>query len=228
MASAVDYAEKFLKLKNDNIISDDEFFQIKKIIINDFEKLCPEIECLYDSCILYESKKLTEEEFCALKTKSFEKFSTSKLDHSDHDEKNNISRDSDIDELIFRRKKEVNSTITSFSFIAALIGLFPLPIADAPLLIITQFFMMRNLCHKYERKIGFGLMLIILSAFLGPIFFSAFAKLLPGLGSIIGACIAGSFTYLVGKTSSIVLDKGQDFTGENMKVAFLSIFESKN
>lgn len=119
-----------------------------------------------------------------------------------------------------QRRKESRATVTTFSFIACLIGLLPLPVADAPLLILTQFFLMRKLCAKYGRKPGMGLVLIVVSAFLGPLVFSSFAKLLPGLGSILGACVGGGFTYLVGSTTAKILENNEEFTWENIKKSF--------
>lgn len=119
-----------------------------------------------------------------------------------------------------QRRKESRTTVTTFSFIACLIGLLPLPVADAPLLILTQFFLMRKLCARYGRKPGMGLVLIVASAFLGPIAFSSFAKLLPGLGSILGACVGGGFTFLVGSTTAKILENNEEFTWENIKKSF--------
>lgn len=120
------------------------------------------------------------------------------------------------------RKEETASIVRNCTIAACLIGLLPLPVADAPFLIITQFIMLRKLCAKYDRSPGAALLLIILSAILGPVVFGAFVKLIPVAGSIIGACVAGGFTWYIGSKVKAMLENGQEFTLDNFKATPIS------
>ena len=169
---------------------------------------------------LYQNQVLSKEEFCRLRSEIFVPGPVQSVPAEIGGAAPPDSRPAVESSASEQRRKASRATVATFSFIACLIGLLPLPIADAPLLIITQFLLMRKLCARYGRTPGIGLSLIVASAFLGPLVFSSFAKLLPGLGSILGACVGGGFTYLVGVTTAKILENNEEFTWENIKKSF--------
>ena len=114
--------------------------------------------------------------------------------------------------LVRLRRAEAETTVKIYSAVAAAIGLLPLPLADAPLIIIAQFLMIRKLCGRFGRPMGWALALVLLSALAGPELFQALLKLIPGLGSLAGALVAGGCTWLAGRTVLTVLEQGQPFS----------------
>lgn len=107
---------------------------------------------------------------------------------------------------------EAAKLVRDCALVAAFIGLVPLPMADAPFLIVTQFVMLRKLCSMYDRSPGLSLALIVLSALAGPMLFDALVKLFPVAGSIAGAAVAGALTWFIGSKVRVMLANGQDFT----------------
>ncbi|MBD5641997.1 MAG: hypothetical protein HDQ91_06225 [Desulfovibrio sp.] len=99
--------------------------------------------------------------------------------------------------------------------IACVIGLFPLPVAHAPLLIITQYVMLRKICAKFGRRPGLYLILIILAAVLGPLVFGLLLRFLPFARAIFGAIIAGGLTWYIGAKTRAMCIAGLDFTFRN-------------
>jgi uncharacterized protein (DUF697 family) len=130
-------------------------------------------------------------------------------------------------EKLASMRKTAKETINFFTGIAALIGLVPIPLADAPFIVITQLVMLHKLTRQYGSSLGFSLVLILISAMIGPEIFKAIIKLIPALGSLAGALVAGSCTLLVGQTVLGVLETGQPFTLGNLKNAFVGIFQGK-
>jgi len=124
-------------------------------------------------------------------------------------------------------RKKAEETVNTCTGIAALIGLIPIPMSDGPLIVITQLIMLKKLSERYERSLGFSTVLVLFSAMIGPVFFSAIIKFIPALGSIIGALVAGGCTLLVGQTALGVLDAGKPFTLGNLKEAFVKVFKEK-
>ena len=126
---------------------------------------------------------------------------------------------------LFRPKAE--KTINICTGIATLLGLWPTPFYDTLFIIITQVVMLKKLTGRYERSLGFSLLPILLLAMIGPELFKALLKLIPIFGSIAGALIAGSCTWLVGRSVLEVLEAGQDFTFRELSDGFSEIFQDK-
>lgn len=117
---------------------------------------------------------------------------------------------------------ESRQLVKTCAIIAGLIGLVPLPVADAPFIIVTQFVMLKKLCARYQRSPGITFVLILLSAILGPILFDIFIKLIPFAGSVIGALVAGGLTWVIGSKVMFMLENAQDFNWENFWRAKIS------
>lgn len=113
------------------------------------------------------------------------------------------------------RQSEGANIVRICTGVACIIGLVPLPMADAPFLIITQYIMLKKLCAKYNREPGYSLALIVVSALLGPLIFTAFIKRIPYAGSIVGACVAALFTWFIGKKTLVMLERGWEFSLRN-------------
>jgi uncharacterized protein (DUF697 family) len=113
------------------------------------------------------------------------------------------------------KNAECVSRIKVCSWIAAAIAIVPLPLADSFFIIITQLFMVNSLCKRFNRPMGFSLVLIIISAMIGPTIFTALMELLPVAGSVIGAVVGGVFTFFVGTITHSLLKKGKQFTFKN-------------
>ena len=110
--------------------------------------------------------------------------------------------------------------------IAALIGLISIPMADAPLIVILHSGgYAQKLTGYYGRDLGFSLVIVLISAMIGPVLFNAFLKLIPSLGSLLGAAIAGCCTWLVGETALGVLEAGKPFNFASLKESFVKIFK---
>ncbi len=210
-------------MRENGFISNDEFsILLEEVLANKIKR----VKRINDIYTMFQNNILTKNEFDNYKNSLFEIVEDSCSLTIEGNDDSIVKKDVDVTSAESQRLKEAKSIISISSIIACLIGLFPLPIADAPLLIITQFVMMKKLCGKYGREPGMGLLLIVASAFLGPLIFSSFAKLFPGLGSILGACIGGGFTYLVGNTTSKILENKEEFNWENIKKALSK--ENKN
>lgn len=207
-----------MAMKEAGLVSGDELCLLMKEIASGKTQRVKRVVEIY---ALYQDKALSEEEFCRLRG---ELFAAEADEGTGRPETTSATLPAPSPAGAIpaaeQRRKESRATVNTFTLAAGLIGLLPLPIADAPLLILTQFFLMQKLCARYGRKPGIGLLLIVASAFLGPVVFSSFAKLLPGLGSILGALVGGGFTYLVGTTTVKILENNEEFTWENIKKSF--------
>lgn len=228
MIDIAEYIEKISKKNKDGVITDEEFINLKSILIRNNEKEIMIINQFLELFSMLDKKIITNYEFSALKKNILDQLDYDKDINNIYDEFKIINQKINVNNTNYsdseqQIKSEVKSIINSCTLVSSIIGLLPLPIADAPLLIIIQFVMMKKLCYKYNRKVGFSLVLVVISAFLGPLIFSAFAKLFPGLGSVLGACIGGGFTYLAGRTAAKVLEEGEEFTFGNMKNAFSAL-----
>ena len=98
---------------------------------------------------------------------------------------------------------------------AGAIGLIPLPVADMPFIVSTQVALILGLCSLHGRTFTMdaarSLSLAALSAVAGPMAFQALTKLVPGLGSVMGAGVAAACTYAVGTVTQTLLEGGLDF-----------------
>jgi uncharacterized protein (DUF697 family) len=123
------------------------------------------------------------------------------------------------------RAKSARTLVVAATAVAAFVGLIPLPVADAPFIVITQIVMLYLLTRKFGRPMGFSLFWVVVSVVLGPLLFSSLAKLIPFLGSLIGAAVAGGLTYIVGKSTLLLLEEGREFNFDSYKKAFPEVFK---
>ncbi|MDR2352423.1 MAG: DUF697 domain-containing protein [Deltaproteobacteria bacterium] len=121
------------------------------------------------------------------------------------------------------RQQSESITLTC-AIIAALVGLIPIPFSDALFIIIIQIVMIYKICDKYQVPMGGSIVLVLVSAVIGPIIFSGLTKFLPILGSLVGAAVAGTCTYLVGKTIINVLEAKQPFSFHTCWAGFKKVF----
>lgn len=218
MESMKEFISAAMAMKEEGLISGDELFRLMEEIGTGQTHRVKKVTEIY---ALYQNRVLSQEEFCRLRAVILAPDDEGASVPASSTETAPLARTApDAGSAGEQRRKESRATVNTFTLVAGLIGLLPLPIADAPLLILTQFFLMRKLCARYGRKPGIGLLLIVASAFLGPVVFSSFAKPLPGLGSILGALVGGGFTYFVGTTTVKILENNEEFTWENIKKSF--------
>lgn len=102
------------------------------------------------------------------------------------------------------KRKRADKIIWSNAVAAAAVGLTPIPVADAPVLSGIQVEMIISIGYVYgvdlTVKNALGLLGPALGWAGGPLFVEQLAKLIPGVGSAIGAGVAGTLTYAIGKT----------------------------
>jgi uncharacterized protein (DUF697 family) len=119
------------------------------------------------------------------------------------------------------------STIKTFAIIAAAIAFVPLPVGDSVAIIIAQVIMVSTLCGRYSRPMGGSVILIIISAMLGPLVFSILLDIIPVLGWAIAAAVSYFFTFYVGSITHSLLQENKAFTFRNFIDGFHSNRASK-
>lgn len=211
MQDNTELIENFALYRKAGLLSEDEFCQVSEALLDKAEP--PRwIARLENACVLAQQGKLDKENFSSLKNRILEQAEDAS------------GGAKGADALLDAAGADADKIIRVCVVIACLIGLLPLRVADAPFLIITQFVMLKKLCDKYGRKPGPALLLIVFAAILGPIVFNIFIKFIPMAGSIIGALVAGSFTWIIGAKVKAMLAKGQEFTFRNFISAPLPRF----
>lgn len=119
--------------------------------------------------------------------------------------------------------------ILAATAVAGGIGLVPLPVADMPFIITTQVALILSLCTLYGRAFSAdtarSLVLAALSAVAGPMAFQALSKLVPILGSAVGAGVAAACTYAVGTVTHRILEGGLEFELDSFKAAVRDVFD---
>jgi uncharacterized protein (DUF697 family) len=123
---------------------------------------------------------------------------------------------------------QCKSTIKTCSIVAAAIAFLPIPVADSVAIIITQIIMVSSLCGKYGRPMGGSIVLIILSAMLGPFIFNLLAEMIPALGWALAAAVSFFFTFYVGSIAHELLMNNKAFTFGNFIEGFRSMRANKN
>lgn len=131
-----------------------------------------------------------------------------------HKDLKHIKREEVFLESLERKKREVNSLIKYYSAGATTVGAVPIPFADAPILISGQISMILKIFKIYELEA------ILPSQAITGIFLERIIsqggkalakyllkKVIPGLGSVVTGTVAGSVTYLLGKSISEVAYK---------------------
>ncbi len=108
------------------------------------------------------------------------------------------------------KKKKATSVVATFSGINALIGGIPIPVADAPLLIASQYMMLGKIIYIFEAPQMGKLQTLLagnLTGVIGSIIAGQLTKTIPVLGSFINAAIASSITAVIGTTTMITCHK---------------------
>lgn len=190
---------KFAEWREAGLLDSAEFAQLSQLLLGT-ERSVPEwVYKLRDACSLAASGQISRSDFQTIRAQLFEQ--ASKQPDSMH-----ASEAADI---------ESRSVLQICTLIACVIGLFPLPFAHAPLLIILQYVMLRKICARYGRRPGWSLALIILAGVLGPLIFGFFIRFLPFARFILGALVAGAFTWYIGAKTRAMCMAGLDFTLRN-------------
>lgn len=111
---------------------------------------------------------------------------------------------------------------------AGAIGLIPLPVADMPFIVTTQVSLILGLCSLYGKTFtadtARSLSLAALSAVAGPMVFQTLTKLVPGIGSVVGASVAAACTYAVGTVTQKILEDGLEFDITMFKTTVKDVF----
>lgn len=206
---------KFSQYKRDGYLTESEFQDVSERLLDSSAPPPPWIARLERACALIASAQIDAADFDAIKARLFKSAGARIRKSGINLEKEAGPREAARAEAGAVAEAEAAGTVRTCVIVASLIGLLPLPVADAPFLIITQYVMLRKLCAKFGRKPGASVILILLSALLGPLLFGLIAKRIPIIGSIVGACIAGGFTWYIGQKVRVMLVAGMEFTPRN-------------
>lgn len=216
MDSNADLLREFARYADMGYITRQEMGQISDYLRNHTASAPQWLHNLASACVLVANGQIGSQEFANIKRQLL-----TNLNQEDEGpiraQVIDVRRVEDVD-----NKKETQGIVRTGAIIAACIGLLPLPVADAPFLILTQFWMLYRLCGKFGKKPGKSLWLIVLAALIGPILFDALVKIIPFAGSIIGACVAGGITWYIGTKARLLLEKGLEFNFANFWAAKIS------
>lgn len=207
MDERADILRKFSFYRREKYLTANEYARICDIFENNDDAVPDWLEQLESLCGLAYGKLMGEAEFARGKARIFARRGNARIQMPMPKAGKNSG-----DEAINALRKDTAGIARNCALAAALIGLFPLPVSDAPFLVVTQYVMLKKLCSRYGRKPGLALFLIVLTALAGPVIFNAFIKLVPGVGSIAGACVAGGLTWYIGAKTRAMLEKGLDFS----------------
>lgn len=215
MWSNDDLLAEFSRYKHDNIITAAEFSRLAPYLLD--ATAAPDwILRLQKACALASSGDISQDDLKSIKNEIFS--TVPKHSESNPSAMTTVAAGDDVSANTASaavRASGCANIVRICTGIACLIGLLPLPVADAPFLIILQYVMLKKICAKYNREPGAALVLIVVSALLGPIIFNAFVKRIPVTGSIVGACVAGGFTWFIGRKVLVMLEKGWQFNLKN-------------
>ncbi len=119
------------------------------------------------------------------------------------------------------KRKRANQIIWANAVGAAAVGLTPIPVADAPVLSGIQVEMIVAIGYVYgvdlSIKNALGLLGPGLSWAVGPFLAGQLTKFIPGVGSVVGAGVAGTLTLAIGKTYHEFFAEG-DFSPDSSEV----------
>lgn len=94
------------------------------------------------------------------------------------------------------KQKHATHLVRLFATAAFVVGVIPLPIVDAALLIPLQVIMVERIANNYEknnaRAILAGMGSGGLATVIGRLVVGSFFKLIPGVGTIVGGLISGA------------------------------------
>jgi len=135
---------------------------------------------------------------------------------------------------------EANNIVKNHIIASITLGLIPIPLFDLSALTATQMNMLRSLSEHYEQPfddIGSKSLITSLIAgslpVIGILGLSSFAKLIPGIGTLIGSAslsiTAGAVTYAVGQVFIMHFEEGgtlEDFDAKQAKAYFEREFKA--
>ena len=159
------------------------------------------------------------------------------------DQTTSESIDTGIDEttLMSEARDIVANSIVKNHIIASItLGLIPIPLFDISALTATQMNMLRSLSEHYEVPFNdMDIKPLVTSLVAGslPVVsvlgLSSFAKLIPGVGSLVGSAslgvIAGAVTYAVGQVFIMHFEQGgtlEDFDARQAQAFFKKEFDA--
>lgn len=149
--------------------------------------------------------------------------------------------DSSVMQLALENRKTAADGIVKNHIIASItLGLIPVPLFDLAALTTTQMNMLRSLSECYGMEPADTDMTSMVTSLvagslpvLGVVGLSSFAKLIPGVGSLVGSASlgisAGAVTYAVGQTFIMHFEEGgtlEDFEPKQAREYFKREFEA--
>lgn len=119
-----------------------------------------------------------------------------------------LSQDSQLGHQLGSLYREVaRRYLIAFSLMAATLAAVPLPFATMPVLTTLQISMVSLLSHLYGRSLtpaqAAGLVSTIAGGFLAQTIGRELVKVIPGVGSVIAASWAASYTWALGETACV-------------------------
>lgn len=104
-------------------------------------------------------------------------------------------------QAVYDKAATARKIIAAASAAAGGIGLIPIPLSDAALLVPTQLGMIAGLAalYQFQDRITSSLILPFVGECAGLVTASSLTKLIPGLGSLVNAGVAGGITAVMGK-----------------------------
>lgn len=131
-------------------------------------------------------------------------------------------------------RQEAERVITHSCFYVAGIGLIPIPLLDATLILGAQMLMVRNIAKVYGVPFKKQLAKSVIGSLTGSLGTIGAVKFIPGLGSTLGGAaistIGTAMTYALGQVFSHHFSKGGDFLdlkAEDWQAAFQNYYQRK-
>ncbi len=135
---------------------------------------------------------------------------------------------------------EANNIVKNHIIASLGLGLIPAPLLDLSALTVTQMNMLRSLSEHYEQPFDDTDSKSLITSLIGgslPVIgvlgLSSFAKLLPGVGTLVGSAslslTAGAVTYAVGQVFIMHFEQGgslEDFDAKQAKAYFEREFKA--
>ena len=122
--------------------------------------------------------------------------------------------------IVRGKDKIVDKWILGASISAAAIGLLPIPGSDIIPLTSLQIGLILKIAHIYgydiSKEKAKALITATLSGQIGKTVFRQIVKIIPGLGSMAGATVAGIFTFAIGKTMQKYFKSGMSIPIEDL------------
>lgn len=139
-----------------------------------------------------------------------------------------------------RDSSEANNIVKNHIIASITLGLIPAPLVDLSALTMTQTNMLRSLSEHYELPFNDMDSKSLITSLIGgslPVIgilgLSSFAKLIPGIGTLVGSAslsiTAGAVTYAVGQVFIMHFEQGgslEDFDAKQAKTYFEREFKA--